>query len=512
MLFPGSLFKKRYRPKIAVSRYVDRVQYMRAAGERERLPLGVPVFFTVASVELGNTTTKCVLTATDLTAGCTYILEKTVRLTRSIRDPLPSERVFGRTVWGKGLTVSAVKEFVADTLLESFLSARIDRKRDLHFVVRSTGVTASFAFPEEVGAMIQALAEGCLLAGISPSKMVAPLSKDAVPEELRPYSKLDLAPFDGSVAGCLPPKTPSEIAANEMEAELSTAGIKVGAKWIGVDFRNPVITLDFGTTLKGRVTDDALPYANTIASICGLGGAVADALTQGSKLVDSEQGSALEAVGQSALTQKGTWEAAEEFAEEAFNQLRISKVPQNTMRFGTVPVDTAAAEKAGVRLLGCDIGENGSNINPLRKLGAEVQRDRGRETLFQMLDIVMARIACEIVKIALEDGLINQNISIGVTGRAGITGDKPMLFLKYIDELGFLPKEFPVEDRIVFVEDGLALGAGAMARCMFGLGTPESPLGGRRGGSCVLGMRSKAKSRKGFLDSYYKLTSHGVAE
>ena len=50
----------------------------------------------------------------------------------------------------------------------------------------------------------------------------------------------------------------------EMEGELALAGIKEGAKWTHIDFRNPCIGIDFGTTLSGRVTDDGLPYANVM--------------------------------------------------------------------------------------------------------------------------------------------------------------------------------------------------------------------------------------------------------
>jgi hypothetical protein len=39
-------------------------------------------YYIVASVELGNTTTKCILTATNLNTSRTYLLDKTVKMTR----------------------------------------------------------------------------------------------------------------------------------------------------------------------------------------------------------------------------------------------------------------------------------------------------------------------------------------------------------------------------------------------------------------------------------------------
>ena len=49
-------------------------------------------YYIVASVEVGNTTTKCILTATDMNTGKTYIVNKTVKMTRDVRPPKPERR------------------------------------------------------------------------------------------------------------------------------------------------------------------------------------------------------------------------------------------------------------------------------------------------------------------------------------------------------------------------------------------------------------------------------------
>ncbi|WP_309493632.1 methanogenesis marker 14 protein [Candidatus Hecatella orcuttiae] len=487
-----SLWGKGYQPKLVQVPQTDYKELVRVGLDRfteSAAGFAKPVYFIVASVELGNTTTKCILTATNLREQKIYLLNKTVRLTKEMRSPLPGEEVFGETVWKKELTVNAVKEFIRDTLLQCLEEAKIDKDRDLHFVVRSTGVTAGFATPEEVGAMIHALAQGCLAAGISSSKMVAPLTKEHVPKELREYSLLDKVPFDGSVAGSLPPRTPGQVIANEMEAELSTAGLKMGARWIGFDFRNPVVAMDFGTTLKGRITDKSSPYAQTVGSIAGLGGAIPDALVQGAGLVDAENGSVLEARAEEAGGRRvsGGWE---DWVEDALKHLRIMAIPPDSSRFGTVPVNPKAAREAAVFLIGCDIGVNGSNIPKLRRLGEKIRREQGLPALFRVIDALMARVASRIVELAMEAGLIGADVSIGLTGRAGITGEKPQAFLKLVDDLGLYPRG-AVSDRVVFVEDALALGAGVMSRCMFSLGTPKKPLGGRRGEPCILAKRMK---------------------
>ena len=41
-------------------------------------------------------------------------------------------------------------------------------------------------------------------------------------------------------------------------------------------------------------------------------------------------------------------------------------------------------------------------------------------------------------------------------------------------------------NNIMFCDDGLARGAAVMARCMNSFGTPKVPLGGVRGGKCIM--------------------------
>jgi hypothetical protein len=111
--------------------------------------------------------------------------------------------------------------------------------------------------------------------------------------------------------------------------------------------------------------------------------------------------------------------------------------------------------------------------------------------LYDVIDWVSTGIAERIIKTALTKGLINDKVSIGITGRAGITGNKPKHILKAVKELGIYAKP---EEYIVFVDDGLARGAAIMARCMNSLGTPKNPFGGLRGGKCILGQRIRLQT------------------
>ncbi|MGZ7208698.1 MAG: methanogenesis marker 14 protein [Methanobacterium sp.] len=494
MSFLGKIFSRGPKPVIAKSRYITIEDAKMAPYTKKRVGGGYgkdfrpDVFYIVASVELGNTTTKCILTATNLNTSKTYLLDKTVNMTRDIRSPKKGEKVFGETVWHVELTKESVSEMIKDTILESVKRSKLDLEKDLDFVVRSTGVTAGFASPDEVGQLIIALADGCLDAGIPPSKMAPAMSINSFPKKLKDFTLIEKVMFDGAVVSVVPP-TGRAVVANEMEGELVTAGIKVGAKWTEVDYRNPCVSIDFGTTLAGRITNGQEPYARTIGNFCGLAGGVSDAIIRGTEKVDKRGGAALDLYNKDIL-KKADWDKAEEYAKRAHEFLDIGKVPEDRERFGTVPVDPDAAYSAGTTLIGCDIGKNGDKIPELTDLGHEIYTDTGIHTLFATLDHVSAMIVKRLLDEAFAEGVIEEGSALGITGRAGITGRKPELILEYSKE--------KFEDTL-FVSDALAMGAAVMARCMNSIGTPHVPIGGKQGGPCILGQRRKLQRDKGMV-------------
>jgi putative methanogenesis marker protein 14 len=455
-------------------------------------------FFIVASVEVGNTTTKSILTATNMETCRTYIVNKIVRMTRDVRPPKPGEVVFGKTLTGVELTRESVAELVRSTLTESIEKASLDIKTDLNFVVRSTGVVAGFDSPDEVGEFIKGLADGCLMAGVPPKNMTPPMSILNITKKLQKYSRLEDVIFDGAVAGVMPPigSTGVEIVANEMEGELATAGIKEAAKLTDVDFRNPCISIDFGTTLDGRVTSPDLPYAKTIGNFCGYAGAIPDVIVRGSKVVDSKVGTALEVLDKqkppSFLTLKMKAKAIEAYAKRIQELIIIEKVPTNRDKYGSVPVRPDAAEQIGVTLIGCDVGENGTDMGKLSAIGMEICKTHGLQVVYAVIDEVMANVVCRLIKVAKEENLVFEDTTIGITGRAGITGNKPKLILECLEKMNLAPK---IDERVVFADDGLARGAAVMARCMNSLGSPQTPLGGRHGGKCILAQRIKLQGK-----------------
>jgi hypothetical protein len=60
----------------------------------------VKPYFIVASVEMGNTTTKCILTGVNLETGMSYVINKTVKMSRDVRNLDLGKKYLGRHLMG----------------------------------------------------------------------------------------------------------------------------------------------------------------------------------------------------------------------------------------------------------------------------------------------------------------------------------------------------------------------------------------------------------------------------
>jgi putative methanogenesis marker protein 14 len=476
------IFGSRHQPRVLKTQKVN-YSDLHFIVRLSRGNLTLNPIFIAASVELGNSTTKSILTATDLKSGRTYILDKAVKMTREALSPRDS---FCHTISLVELSGDSIAELVKTTLQECASSAGIT-VADLHFVVRSTGVTACFSKIEEVEGVIKALAKGCMLAGVPPRKMISPMTIENILPDLRKFSRMEKTYFDGSVTGNIPPGGDS-IVGNEMEGELVTAGLKEAAKWVDVDYRNPALSLDFGTTLAGRITDDGLPYARVIGSFCGLAGAIPDAVV--SKVVKVDFPSVLD-LQKKSIRRRIRKEVVKGYTADILGHVRIEKVKSGS-RVGGVPVNVEAAKKNGVVLIGVDAGDNLAELPEIENIGAELVKEEGEQYIIPVIDELSACIVEELVGIAKEEGLLLHNTKIGITGRAGITGKKPELILEKLSELFGRN----MDKEVIFADDALSRGAAVLGRCMHQFGIPESPIGGIQGHGCVYGKRVKEQKKK----------------
>jgi putative methanogenesis marker protein 14 len=274
-----------------------------------------------------------------------------------------------------------------------------------------------------------------------------------------------------------------------MESELVTAGLKEAAKWLDVDYRNPVMSLDFGTTLSGRITNDRLPYARVIGSFCGLAGAIPDAVV--SRVMGVKYPSVLDLTRTKVEVRRVRKEIVKSYVEEIMKLVWIGTVSSGSTRVGGVPVNAAAAERNNVVLIGADAGDNLSNLPKIADIGEKIISEVGASYLIPVIDTLSAGILENLVRIAKEEGLVLEKTKIGVTGRAGITGKKPELSLERLSDLFGRN----MDKEVIFADDALARGAAVLGRCMHQFGTAGNPMGGVQGHGCLLGQRIKLQKK-----------------
>jgi len=459
-------------------------------------------YHIVLSVDVGNTTTACVIVGTNLATGITYIVNKNVRMLHSIRQPREGENIYGRSIDGITLSKNAIEEHVRDIVRETLRESRLDCARDLDYVVHCTGLVARWESGGQIDSYLGSLARGCIEAGIPPTKMRPPMAKDRLPADDRQYSLMDRVIFDGAVAGTVPATGLSGAVpvANDMEGDLALAGMKQGALSTPVDFRNPCLGIDYGTILDGRITtrvtdDGETPYAKNSACIIGLGGAIADALTRGTGKVDPNTGNAREFFGDEIVTgffSKKESRTIREYVDEVHDLITVEMVPHHRDHYGLVPIDPTIAEDHRIGILGVDVGENFSERDRLAEIGGEIYTQRGHKTFAAFIDRVMARSALRIIGLAGDRGLLPDDVAIGFSGRGIMSGRKPEYVVDGLVQSQAMPD---AGDRVVFVSSALPRGAALMARCMAGLGNPKKPVGGCRGEPCILGRRRRVRAR-----------------
>src|SRR5690606_12363284 len=177
--------------------------------------------------------------------------------------------------------------------------------------------------------------------------------------------------------------------------------------------RNPCISIDFGTTLDGRITsdvarDDPNPFAQTIGNFCGLAGAIPDAIVRGTGLVKDRTGTALDLFGDHSIQSPfggRKRSAVDEYVDWCHEHIDIRIVPRDRARFGRVPVCADVAAESGVALIGCDCGVDGSETPALEEIGHEIYEKHGMGMLTEVVDRGCAKMALRLIDVAIEKGM-----------------------------------------------------------------------------------------------------------
>jgi putative methanogenesis marker protein 14 len=229
-----------------------------------------------------------------------------------------------------------------------------------------------------------------------------------------------------------------------------------------------------GTTLAGQVINDEKPYANLSANYVGLAGGISDILLRGAGIIE-EKSSTID-LNNNEKDAKLNDVEVHSITEKLHDFIDIMQVPSDVEQFGLVSVYSSKNIDSNIKIIGSRINDESGLIETFND-SVDVA-DYGSVML--QIDDFYAYFIKRLIEKTEELGLITSNMTLGITGRAGITGQKPRLIEEYLKD------NF---NEILFVEDGLALGALMMARCMNSLGTPTNPVGGSKKGFCIMQQR-----------------------
>ncbi|MBW6452067.1 MAG: methanogenesis marker 14 protein [DPANN group archaeon] len=412
-------------------------------------------YFTCLSVEVGNTTVKTILTATEFPSKKTYLLEKGVSMTRDVDDGNDF-----KTVLGKNLGTSELSDYISDAIRKTFFNLRLNTK-DLDFAVRSTGIVAGMDNSKDLDNIIISLANGCLNTGIPSKKMI-----QDIPESLKKYSVYDKLPFDGYVANVMP----DSVTANSMESDLVVAGLKDAISFevnksnkqfqqcvFGSDsYIDSGIFIDGGTTLAGKVIDDNM----TKVCFVGLYGGIFDALV--SSIATDDYPSVMDLGELESGDADYLNEGSLDFSSKLMDYISVGSVNKDVC--GMVPVYLDKAKEQDIEIIGIDVGINGSDLRKISDIGRDLFETYGQKAIYDTIDNTSAILIDVLVT---ESKKYIDSYILGLTGRAAIEGNKLDIVDAMLD--GY---------EVYAVEDGLALGASMMARCVNSLCKPKCLVGG----------------------------------
>lgn len=241
----------------------------------------------------------------------------------------------------------------------------------------------------------------------------------------------------------------SKIAANETKCEMIADGSKRIIKSKGQLSTVPQGFLDFSTYMSGLTNPQGDPTAVS-GLITGLGLAIFDSLAQGHSEVNSKNGTVLQIPENSGRVYI---KEAESLAGRAAELIKIQRVPSGTTRVGDIPVNVEESYKKNVKLVGCDVRDNGDKLGEITDLGKEAS-SYGTATLQRVIDRTFARFIGKIIKKLYEEGLIETDSIICISGRNHFSNRRLESAMKFLRKTGFEK----ISKRAVYIENPASFG------------------------------------------------------
>lgn len=229
----------------------------------------------------------------------------------------------------------------------------------------------------------------------------------------------------------LKPEEP-KIAANEPKSKMVAAGANVMLNSRTDLEVKPDIYLDLSTCFSGLAYSPG-SNRNIEVLISGLGSAILDALARGHRDLNLKFNSTLQMPDPSGETYG---EESSRLASQVAEETTIRRVSSGTRKIGHVPVDVSESYDEKIKLVGCDIGKNGSDLEKITELGREAS-SYGTATIQKVIDLSFARMIGKMIRTLYEEEIIETDGGLCVSGRKNFSKAKRENTLSLLTEMGF---------------------------------------------------------------------------
>lgn len=101
-------------------------------------------YHIVLSIDVGNTTTDCIITGTNLETGITYLVNRNVQLMKDMSGYTHEDEIIAKTLDGIEISQKATEILVKNLVYKTIQECNLDLQKELDFAVHSTGIVTEW--------------------------------------------------------------------------------------------------------------------------------------------------------------------------------------------------------------------------------------------------------------------------------------------------------------------------------------------------------------------------------
>ncbi len=227
------------------------------------------------------------------------------------------------------------------------------------------------------------------------------------------------------------PNTP-KITGNDLKNKALAVGGKNILESSSTAKVSPEIFLDFSTFSSGISLKNG--SENEISGLfTGLGMIILDSLSRGLGDINSGAGT----VSQIPESEGEIYsDEVSDFLHWTTELIEINRASSGTQMIGNIPVDVEKSYEKEIRLIGCDVGDNGDLLEEIENIGKKAAA-YGTATLKELVIRTFARLVGKTIRIMTTEDLISPNMPICISTRKDLSKHWKKELIRTIGRIGY---------------------------------------------------------------------------